>query len=124
MENFDYPYLKRNISQFWRGWHISLSDWIRDYIFMPLAKLSTNKIWIIFFVPIISMAICGIWHGAKLGFLLWGIWHGIGIGIYQTLVYLERKNKTVKKISSKIFIKPVSVILTFIFVTIGWIWFI
>jgi alginate O-acetyltransferase complex protein AlgI len=124
MENFDYPYLKRNISQFWRGWHISLSDWIRDYIFMPLAKISQNKVWFLFFVPVISMGICGIWHGAKWGFLLWGIWHGIGISIYQVFLYFEKRNDKLKKISGNIFVKPVSVAITFIFITIGWIWFI
>ncbi len=124
MENFDYPYLKRNISQFWRAWHISLSDWIRDYIFMPLGRISQNKIWFLFFVPIISMGICGIWHGAKWGFLIWGIWHGLGISVYQIIIYFEKRNKTLKVFNQKVFIKPVAVLTNFLFVTIGWIWFI
>ena len=124
MENFDYPYLKRNISQFWRSWHISLSDWIRDYIFMPLGKFSANKIWFLFFVPVISMGLCGAWHGAKWGFLLWGLWHGLGISIYQILIFIERKNKSFKSFSGKVLIKPIAILLTFIFVTIGWLWFI
>lgn len=123
MENFDYPYLKQNISQFWRGWHISLSDWIRDYIFMPIAKISNNKIWIYFFVPVISMGICGIWHGAKWGFLLWGIWHGIGISIYQIYIFFKKRNEKLRLISTLIFSKYISMIITFIFVTIGWLFF-
>ena len=124
MENFDYPYLKRNISQFWRAWHISLSDWIRDYIFMPLGRISQNKIWFLFFVPVISMGICGIWHGAKWGFLVWGIWHGLGISVYQIILYLERKNSKFKRYNQKIFTKPIAIFVNFLFVTIGWIWFI
>jgi len=119
MENFNFPYLKQNISQFWRSWHISLSEWIRDYIFMPLARLSTNKIWFYFFAPVISMGICGIWHGAKWGFLLWGIWHGIGLSAYQ----IYRKNVK-KKYANSIFVNSLSVLLTFIFVTLGWYFFI
>jgi len=124
MENFDYPYLKRNISRFWRAWHISLSDWIRDYIFMPLGRISQNKIWFLFFVPIISMGICGIWHGAKWGFLIWGIWHGLGISVYQISQYAERRNKKYKDYINRIFKEPVAVIFTFLYITIGWFWFI
>jgi len=124
MENFDYPYLKRNISRFWRAWHISLSDWIRDYIFMPLGRISQNKIWFLFFVPIISMGICGIWHGAKWGFLIWGIWHGLGISAYQIVIQLEKKYGKYKKIQKIILNKPISTLITFIYVTLGWLWFI
>ncbi|MFZ4590163.1 MAG: MBOAT family O-acyltransferase [Ignavibacteria bacterium] len=124
IENFDYPYLKRNISQFWRSWHISLSDWIRDYLFMPLAKLFDNKIWLFIFVPLISMGLCGLWHGAKWDFILWGLWHGLGISIYRVFTYYEKRNESIRKISKSIFIKPVSIILTFLFITVGWIWFI
>jgi alginate O-acetyltransferase complex protein AlgI len=124
IENFDYPYLKRNISQFWRGWHISLSDWIRDYLFMPLAKLFDNKIWLFVFVPLISMGLCGLWHGAKWNFIIWGLWHGLGISLYRIYTYYERKNESIRKISKLIFVKPVSIIITFLFITLGWIWFI
>jgi len=124
MENFNYPYLKQNISQFWRSWHISLSDWIRDYIFMPLSRYSNNKVWFYFFVPLISMGICGIWHGASFGFLVWGLWHGLGISIFQIYSYMEKRNKRLKNISKVILIKPVSILITFVFVTAGWIFFI
>ncbi len=119
MENFNYPYLKTNISQFWRSWHISLSDWIRDYVFMPLAKVSNNKIWFYFFVPVIAMGLCGIWHGAKWGFLFWGIWHGIGLSIYQ----IYRKNAK-KKRNDNFPKKVIATFTTFIFITTGWLWFV
>lgn len=63
-ENFRHPYLQTNMSAFWRSWHISLSDWIRDYLFFPLSQVSSSKTWLLVGVPIIAMAICGIWHGA------------------------------------------------------------
>jgi len=124
IENFDYPYLKRNISQFWRGWHISLSDWIRDYLFMSLAKILDNKLWLFIFVPLISMGLCGLWHGAKWNFIIWGLWHGLGISIYRIFTYYEKRNDSIRKISKFIFKKPVSVLITFLFITVGWIWFI
>lgn len=124
IENFDYPYLKRNITQFWRGWHISLSDWIRDYLFMPLAKISYNKLWLFIIVPLISMGLCGLWHDAKWNFIIWGLWHGLGISIYQIYTYYERRNESINKISKLIFVRPVSITITFLFITAGWIWFI
>ena len=119
MENFNFPYFKSNISQFWRSWHISLSDWIRDYIFFPLSKMGKTKLWFYFFVPVIAMGICGIWHGASWNFLIWGIYHGVGLSFYQIWKkYLRRKPET------NIFFKSLAIVSTFTFVTIGWIWFI
>lgn len=83
MENFDNPYLSTSITQFWRKWHISLSDWIRNYLFFPLSQNRSNKIWLTICVPIIAMAICGLWHGSAWHYVIWGIWHGSGIAIYQ-----------------------------------------
>jgi alginate O-acetyltransferase complex protein AlgI len=123
MENFNNPYLKQNISQFWRSWHISLSDWIRDYIFFPLGNVSSNKIWMILFVPIISMGLCGLWHGASWQFVIWGIWHGVGLSILQLWNQYKLKNKNVAKISKLPWFNYASILLTFFFVTIGWIWF-
>ncbi|MDD5360842.1 MAG: hypothetical protein PHN88_01820 [Ignavibacteria bacterium] len=123
MENFNNPYLKSNISQFWRSWHISLSDWIRDYLFFPLGALSNKKIWQIFFVPLIAMGLCGLWHGAQWHFVIWGIWHGTGISIYQFWNYYKRKNKKIAKIAAKPIFSYLAVAITFSFVTIGWLFF-
>lgn len=121
LENFDKPYLQKNITEFWRHWHISLSDWIRDYLFFPLSGYSTKKYWRLFFVPIIAMALCGLWHGAAWHFMLWGVWHGAGISIYQTWHYYRRKS--VKVDSSNKLGYAAGTLLTFIFVTAGWLWF-
>lgn len=123
MENFNNPYLKSNISIFWQSWHISLSSWIRDYLFFPLSKLSAGKIWSIFFVPVIAMGLCGLWHGAAWHFVVWGVWHGIGISIFQFWNLYKRKHKAVAKISRIPWFNYISILATFIFVTLGWWWF-
>ena len=124
MENFNYPYFRSNISEFWRNWHISLSDWIRDYLFFPMSKYSANKIWRLLFVPLFVMAICGFWHGAEWHFVLWGLWHGFGLAFYQLWSIFKRKNKRLSVITDTLWFTVFSIIITFLFVTAGWILFI
>ncbi len=123
MENFDNPYLSTSITQFWRKWHISLSDWIRNYLFFPLSQNRSNKIWLTICVPIIAMAICGLWHGSAWHYVIWGIWHGSGIAIYQQWSQLKRKYKSLSRLTKTPWFKTASIICTFIFVTVGWMWF-
>ena len=76
MKNFNYPYFSRDISEFWRRWHISLSTWFRDYIYIPLGGSRCKKTKVIrntFIIFIIS----GLWHGANWTFILWGIYHAL-----------------------------------------------
>ena len=83
LENFDRPYTSRTITEFWRRWHISLSNWMREYIYLPLGGNRTSSgrtyinLWIVFLVS-------GFWHGASWNFIIWGAMHG-------TLLTLERK---------------------------------
>ena len=76
VENFDHPYIAVSIGEFWRRWHISLSTWFRDYVYIPLGGNRKGKVraglnkFIVFFL-------CGLWHGASWTFLLWGVWHGV-----------------------------------------------
>jgi alginate O-acetyltransferase complex protein AlgI len=123
MENFDYPYFKPNITQFWRGWHISLSDWIRDYLFFPLIPLFKNKVWHIFFVPLIAMGICGLWHGPAMHFVYWGLCHGFAISVYQVWIKIKKKNLKIAKISNTKLFNAVSIVFTFIYVSFCWIFF-
>lgn len=124
MENFNYPYLQVNISQFWRNWHISLSDWIRDYVFFPLSRLNRSKFYVIIIVPIIAMGICGLWHGPEWHFLIWGISHGIAIAVFQIWSQLKRKYLIIYKISELKTFNILSTVLTFLFVTFSWLLFI
>jgi alginate O-acetyltransferase complex protein AlgI len=123
MENFNWPYLQPNVSKFWRNWHISLSDWIRDYLFFPLSRLSDNRLWLTFAVPLIAMGLCGLWHGAAWHFVLWGLWHGMGLAVLQVW---SRFKKAYKVKAIMVFSKPLTALgiaCTFCFVTIGWILF-
>ena len=110
MENFNWPYLSTNMSKFWRSWHISLSDWIRDYLFFPLCRWSDKTIWIIFFVPLIAMGLCGLWHGASWNFVLWGMWHGLGIASVQVWHRYRIKSWIIQNNYAKAFISFFSAI--------------
>ncbi len=123
MENFDWPYLQPNISQFWRHWHISLSDWIRDYVFFPLARFSRGKAWNILAVPLIAMALCGLWHGPAWHFVVWGLWHGAGIAALQAWHAYVRSHPGLRPLIGGRVFHAASILLTFSFVTVGWIWF-
>ncbi|MEZ0274010.1 MAG: MBOAT family protein [Roseimicrobium sp.] len=79
-ENFRWPYLARNINEFWRRWHISLSTWIRDYIYIPIGG-SRHGVVRKIFNGLLAFALCGLWHGAAWNFVLWGLYHGVGLAI-------------------------------------------
>ena len=74
-ENFNYPYISRSITEFWRRWHISLSSWFRDYLYIPLGgnRVSPARI---YGNLLIVFVLCGFWHGASWNFLVWGLLHG------------------------------------------------
>lgn len=76
LENFNYPYVSRTIQEFWRRWHISLSNWFRDYLYIPLGG---NRVasWRIYFNLVTVFFLCGLWHGASWNFVIWGMIHGI-----------------------------------------------
>lgn len=76
LENFNYPYVSRSIREFWRRWHISLSNWFRDYLYIPLGgnRHGASRAYLNL---IIVFVLCGLWHGASWPFVLWGIWHGV-----------------------------------------------
>lgn len=80
MENFNYPYISKSATEFWRRWHISLGSFFRDYVYIPLGGNRKNMIFNLFVVWFLT----GIWHGASWNFILWGLYFGI-------LVYLEKK---------------------------------
>jgi D-alanyl-lipoteichoic acid acyltransferase DltB (MBOAT superfamily) len=123
MENFDWPYMRSNISDFWKSWHISLSEWIRDYIFFPLSGYSDKKVWLFIALPLVSMGLCGLWHGASWNFLLWGLWHGVGIAILQHWLVYKRRHKQHFRFTRSIGYIVFSTGLTFVFVTVGWLFF-
>jgi alginate O-acetyltransferase complex protein AlgI len=76
LENFNYPYVARSIREFWRRWHISLSNWFRDYLYVPLGG-NRHGAWRAYRNLVIVFLLCGLWHGASWPFVLWGAWHGL-----------------------------------------------
>jgi alginate O-acetyltransferase complex protein AlgI len=81
-ENFDWPYFQTNIAGFWRHWHISLSSWLMDYVYIPLggSRVSTSRIYMNLMV---TMFISGLWHGAGLNFIVWGLLHGLMLAVHR-----------------------------------------
>ena len=75
LENFNYPYVARSVREFWRRWHISLSNWFRDYLYVPLGGNRGGAVRAYRNLAIVFL-LCGLWHGASWTFVLWGAWHG------------------------------------------------
>jgi D-alanyl-lipoteichoic acid acyltransferase DltB (MBOAT superfamily) len=78
-ENFHRPYLATNVAGFWRRWHLTLSNWVRDYIYFPLGGARTDKEWKVYRNIIVTMLIIGIWHGASWNFVVYGLLHGTAV---------------------------------------------
>lgn len=110
--NFNSPYKAVNIQDFWRRWHISLSTFLRDYIYIPLGGSRVTNIHIYMNI-LITFVLGGIWHGAGWNFLLWGVWHGIGIIVYLLF----------KKYVHLLIPSLVARVVTFVFVAYGWVFF-
>ncbi|MBT3646643.1 MAG: MBOAT family protein [Flavobacteriales bacterium] len=109
-ENFRWPYVAKGFKEFWSRWHITLSTWMRDYLYVPLggnkfsAALTMRNLWIVFLLS-------GLWHGASWNFVIWGAWHGL-------LLTIGRHTKIFEKLPG-----GPSTGLTFILVMLGWVWF-
>ena len=120
-ENFDRPYWAENISTFWRRWHMSLSTWIRDYIFIPLGGSRGNPVSTALNL-FVAMALAGLWHGAAWTFVVWGLWHGAGLAVHRAWS-LAVVPKVAFLRSGGAAIHAVSVVSTFAFVVLGWVLF-
>lgn len=114
--NFRLPYQAINITDFWRRWHISLSTWLRDYIYIPLGGNRKGKIKQ-YRNLMLTMLIGGLWHGANWKFVFWGGMHGLGLSVHKLI-----QSKT-EKIKSTVITRFFSWLLTFTFVIFLWIFF-
>lgn len=111
MENFNYPYISKSITEFWRRWHISLSTWFKEYLYIPLGGNRKGNVYFNLFVVFL---VTGVWHGAAWTFVLWGLWHGIFILIERAIG------------KSKLYIKTPTIIkysITMLVVILGWVVF-
>src|SRR6266852_6653309 len=117
--NFNIPYAAENIADFWRRWHISLSNWLRDYLYFSLPGLRSK--WKVFTYVnlILTMTIGGLWHGASWTFVIWGVWHGAGLAAQRWWQVLRGSAKPSERPAAKLF----RAFVTFHFVLVGWIFF-
>jgi D-alanyl-lipoteichoic acid acyltransferase DltB (MBOAT superfamily) len=122
-ENFCMPYISCSPQEFWGRWHKTLSHWIRDYIFTPLAFKTRKRpiftnVWLV-----VSMAICGLWHGAQWTFVLWGVWHGMLLVLNQTVLgglFSGLTNDSRARMSLR---RLAAISVTFVLITAGWLLF-
>ena len=112
IENFNWPYISQSITEFWRRWHISLGNWMREYLYIPLGgnRCSVSRSYLNL---VIVFFLSGLWHGASWTYILWGIYHGLFL-VIDRMFWL--------KISARI-PKFVNIILIFIIVVLGWVLF-
>jgi alginate O-acetyltransferase complex protein AlgI len=112
LENFNYPYVAASIRDFWRRWHISLSNWLRDYVYIPLggnrgsAVRTSANLWAVFFL-------CGLWHGAAWTFVAWGLFHGF---------FLVLERSPLGRLRDRLWL-PLRHVLTLVVVVAGWVLF-
>ncbi len=118
MTNFKFPYFSRDIAEFWRRWHISLSTWFRDYLYIPLGGSRGNK-WVQIRNVSIVFLVSGFWHGANWTFIVWG---GIHALLFLPLLLLERNRNNMEGDPLSIRKLP-SILGTFFVVTVAWIFF-
>ena len=124
MKNFDHPYFARDIAEFWRRWHISLTTWFRDYLYIPLGGSRCGKLKKIRNTFVIFL-VSGLWHGADWTFLFWGFVHAV---FFIPLLLLGKNRKHVGNVAAEGRLLPtvreaVQMIVTFLLVVIGWTFF-
>jgi len=112
IENFNMPYLSQSITEFWRRWHISLGNWMKEYLYIPLGG---NRVGLkrAYLNLVIVFTLSGFWHGASWAFITWGIWHGLFLVLDR--IFLGKISQRLPKV--------VNVLFTFLIVVIGWVMF-
>lgn len=124
LTNFKFPYFSRDIAEFWRRWHISLSSWFRDYVYIPLGG-SKGGLWPSIRNIFIIFLLSGFWHGAKWTYIIWGAYHAL---LYVPLFVFKTNRRYTDTIVAENSMLPTvgecfSMFLTFTLVTVGWVFF-
>jgi alginate O-acetyltransferase complex protein AlgI len=130
-ENFDYPYLRPNLTAFWQSWHITLSSWARFYVFTPLSRWLLRRpgrpspVIIVLISQLATMIVIGLWHGVTPNFIVWGVWHGVGLFAHKQ--WSDRTRGWYRRLSERPLLKRAWTVLawflTFHYVVLGWVWF-
>ncbi|MDW8170847.1 MAG: MBOAT family O-acyltransferase, partial [Anaerolineae bacterium] len=130
-ENFNRPYMAHNITLFWQSWHMSLSNWVRNYVFSPLTRAlmrrepaPSGEI-VTLIGHLTTMGIIGLWHGITLPFMIWGLWQGLGLWVHKT--WSDRTRRWYRKLKDQ----PAHLrawtlagwLITFHYIALGWTWF-
>ena len=115
-KNFDAPYISQNLQEFWHRWHISLSSWLRDYLYIPLGG-SRGAAWKTYRNLMITMVLGGLWHGASWNFVIWGALHGGALAMTRMWQRARGADK------GSLVTQVVCVVATFHFVCLAWIFF-
>ena len=116
--NFNLPYIAHNVTELWKRWHISLSSWLRDYVYISLGGNRKGKIRT-YFNLIATMVIGGFWHGANWTFLFWGLLHGVALAVHKVWMLITKSREKAHSLAANC----ISVLLTFLFTSICWIFF-
>lgn len=130
-ENFNAPYAKPNLTQFWNNWHMTLTQWFRAYYFNPLTRWFRTSAkgvpaWLVLlFCQLTTMLLIGLWHGMTWNFVLWGAWHGVGLFVQNR--YSEWLKPRAAGVEEKPRLKSALAfggsLANFVFVALGWVWF-
>lgn len=114
-DNFNFPYISRSLGEFWRRWHISLSTWLRDYLYIPLGGNKKGPARTYINLALV-MVLGGLWHGAALSYAVWGAYHGLGLAVERLCT--RNEDKPVPQVLS-----AVRLLFVFLFVSLGWLLF-
>ena len=120
--NFNLPYIASNIAEFWHRWHISLSTWLRDYLFIPLGGSRCGK-WLNYRNLFLTMALGGLWHGAAMHYLFWGAFQGIALILHKEFQALKSNISVLDAFFKSAIGKAFSIAFTFHTVCVGWVLF-
>ncbi len=130
-ENFNRPYLKPNLTQFWNNWHMTLTQWFRAYFFNPFTRSLRTRYrqlspaWVILITQLSTMLLIGLWHGITWNFVLWGLWHGLGLFVHNR--YADWVRPWLAGWGDRPRLQQglnvLNVLVTFHFVALGWVWF-
>jgi alginate O-acetyltransferase complex protein AlgI len=120
--NFNLPYIANNMSNFWHRWHISLSSWLRDYLFIPMGGSRGGR-WKTNLNLLITMTLGGLWHGASWNFVVWGIYHGLALIAHREFAQVKEQIHALDHFVKSKIGNLVSILITFHAVCIGWVFF-
>ena len=124
MDNFNYPFKAKNVAEFWRRWHISLSTWLQDYLFKPLQmsfrhmRLAGNALAIM-----LTFVLCGLWHGSTWGFVFWGFLHGFFMSFSLLTKDLKDKLFTITRLKNTKFLGLIQTVITFHLIAFAFVYF-